>query len=121
MSKTAKTAIGGMLVALSVVLLIPTALEIFVYALPAFAGVITLFCVIEMGKSWALGVYAATAIIGMLVVYCLRNTVVVEAPHGIPELIAVVVTAGLHVWKRNNLLSIGVGTVLYMFLIQVVF
>ena len=51
MSKTAKTAIGGMLVALSVVLLIPTALEIFVYALPAFAGVITLFCVIEMGKS----------------------------------------------------------------------
>ena len=67
MSKTAKTAIGGMLVALSVVLLIPTALEIFVYALPAFAGVITMFCVIEMGKSWAFGVYAATAIIGMLV------------------------------------------------------
>ena len=56
-----------MLVALSVVLLIPTALEIFVYALPAFAGVITMFCVIEMGKSWAFGVYAATAIIGMLV------------------------------------------------------
>jgi branched-subunit amino acid transport protein AzlD len=57
----------------------------------------------------------------MLVVYCLRNTTILSAPHGIPELIAVVVVAVLHVWKRNNLLSIGVGTVLYMVLIQTVF
>ena len=61
------------------------------------------------------------AIMGMLVVYCLKATPVMEAPHGIPELIAVAVTAGLHVWKRNNLLSIGTGTVLYMVLIQAVF
>ena len=40
--------------------------------------------------------------------------------HLIPELIAVLVTAGLHVWKRNNLLSIGTGTILYMILIQFV-
>ena len=51
----------------------------------------------------------------------LRNTVILSAPHGIPELIAVVVVAVLHVWRRNNLLSIGVGTVLYMVLIQTVF
>ena len=38
-----------------------------------------------------------------------------------PEGIAVAVTALLHVWKRNNLLSIGVGTVLYMVLVQAVF
>jgi len=57
----------------------------------------------------------------MLVVYCLKTTTILEAPHGIPEAIAVAVTAVLHVWKRNNLLSIGVGTVLYMVLIQMVF
>lgn len=54
--------------ALSVVLLVPTVLDVLVYALPAFAGVITMFCVVEMGKTWAFGVYAATAIITMLVI-----------------------------------------------------
>ena len=68
-----------------------------------------------------LGKVLTPAVIGMLVVYCLKSTSVVTAPYGIPELISVVITAGLHVWKRNNLLSIGVGTVLYMVLIQFVF
>ena len=68
-----------------------------------------------------IGKYLPSAVFGMLVVYCLKATPVMEAPHGIPELIAVAVTAGLHVWKRNNLLSIGTGTVLYMVLIQAVF
>ena len=61
------------------------------------------------------------AVIGLLVVYCLKATPVMDAPHGLPEAIAVAVTAGLHVWKRNNLLSIGAGTILYMVLIQAVF
>ena len=68
-----------------------------------------------------LGRVLTPAVIGLLVVYCLRQTPVMEAPHGIPEGIAVAVTALLHVWKRNNLLSIGVGTVLYMVLVQAVF
>ena len=68
LSQASKTAIGGMTVALSVVLLIPTALEIFVYALPAIAGFLTLFCVIELGKTWAFGVYFATALLSMLLV-----------------------------------------------------
>lgn len=68
-----------------------------------------------------LGKVLTPAVIGMLVVYCLKSTTITAPPHGIPELVAVAVTAGLHVWKRNNLLSIGVGTVLYMVLIQVVF
>ena len=58
---------------------------------------------------------------GLLVVYCLRNVSVVSAPHGLPELISIAVLAALHLWKRNVLLSIGVGTVLYMVLVQVVF
>ncbi len=61
------------------------------------------------------------AVIGMLVVYCLRAVNVTASPFGLPELIACVTVVLLHVWKRNNLLSIGVGTVLYMILIQVVF
>ena len=68
MSQASKTAIGGMTVALSVILLIPTALDIFVYALPAIAGFLTLFCVIELGKSWAFGVYFATALLSVLLV-----------------------------------------------------
>ncbi len=68
-----------------------------------------------------LGKVLTPAVIGMLVVYCLKDTPVLAAPHGIPELIAVLTVVILHVWKRNNLLSIGAGTVLYMFLVQVVF
>ncbi len=68
MSQASKTAIGGMVVALSVVLMLPTAFEVLVYALPAIAGMLTLFCVIELGKSWAFGVYAASSAIGLLLI-----------------------------------------------------
>ena len=68
LSTAAKTAIGGMSVALSVIILLPTALEIFVYALPAMAGMLTMFCVIELGKTWAFGVYFASSAIGLLLV-----------------------------------------------------
>ena len=68
-----------------------------------------------------LGRLLPPAMMGLLVVYCLRNVSVVSAPHGLPELISIAVLAALHLWKRNVLLSIGVGTVLYMVLVQVVF
>lgn len=61
------------------------------------------------------------AIMGMLVVYCLKNMSFFAGSHGIPEIAASAVVVGLHVWKRNTLLSIAAGTVLYMFLIQAVF
>lgn len=61
------------------------------------------------------------AIIGMLVVYCLKNVSIIAAPHGLPELIAGAVVVGLHLWKKNTLLSIAAGTVVYMLLIQLVF
>lgn len=99
---------------------------ILLVALTTFATRVTPFLIFPKGKEIPktiqyLGKVLTPAIIGMLVVYCLRNTAILSAPHGIPELIAVVVVAVLHVWKRNNLLSIGVGTVLYMVLIQTVF
>ena len=57
----------------------------------------------------------------MLVVYCLKNVSILTGSHGIPELIAIVVTAGLHLWKRSMLLSIAGGTVCYMILVQMIF
>lgn len=68
MSQSAKTAIGGMVAALSVVLLVPTALDLFVYALPAMAGILIMFCVVELGRGWSFGVYAAVSILSMLIV-----------------------------------------------------
>lgn len=61
------------------------------------------------------------AIMGMLVVYCLKDVSITEAPHGLPELIAGSAVVGLHLWKKNTLLSITAGTVAYMLLIQFVF
>lgn len=68
-----------------------------------------------------LGKYLPYAIIGMLVVYCLKDVSVTHAPFGIPELISVVLVALLHFWKRNTLISIVCGTACYMILTQVVF
>ena len=61
------------------------------------------------------------AIMAMLVVYCLRGVDLFSAPHGLPELIGIFITAGLHLWKRNILLSIAAGTITNMLLIRYVF
>ena len=68
-----------------------------------------------------LGEVLPSSIIGMLVIYCLRNTAIISAPHGLPEIIAAAIVVGLQIWKRNSLLSILSGTVVYMLMIQVVF
>ena len=68
-----------------------------------------------------LGQVLPFAIMGMLVVYCLKGVTLTSAPYGIPELISCAAVAGLHIWKRNSLLSIGAGTVCYMLLVQLVF
>lgn len=61
------------------------------------------------------------ATMGLLVVYCLKGVKLLAWPFGLPEFIASAAVAALHVWKKNSLLSIGVGTVLYMVLVQAVF
>lgn len=68
-----------------------------------------------------LGAALPPAVIGMLVIYCLKDVNLFVSPYAAPEVIAAGVVILLHVWKRNNLLSIGVGTVLYMVLVQGVF
>lgn len=61
------------------------------------------------------------SIMGMLVVYCLKDMTFSAAPFGIPEIIGCATVAGLHIRKRNTLLSIGIGTVVYMLLVQFIF
>ena len=59
--------------------------------------------------------------IGLLVVYCLKGVNIRTPSYGIPEAIAIVCIVILHNWKNNTLLSIGVGTIIYMLLVQFVF
>jgi branched-subunit amino acid transport protein AzlD len=68
-----------------------------------------------------LGRVLPPAIIGMLVIYCLKDVNPAPAPHGIPELISVLCVVLLQVWRRNSLVSILGGTLIYMVLVQQVF
>ena len=68
-----------------------------------------------------LGKVLPYAIMGMLVVFCLKGGSLTAAPYGIPEAIACALVILLHVWKRNTLISILGGTVCYMVLVQMVF
>ena len=68
-----------------------------------------------------LGRVLPPAIIGMLVIFCLKDITPAVHPFGLPELIAVVCVVIVQVWKRNSLISILTGTVIYMILVQMVF
>ncbi len=68
-----------------------------------------------------LGKALPPAIMGMLVIYCLRETDLRAAPHGLPELIASAVVVGAQIWKRNALVSILAGTAAYMLMIRIAF
>lgn len=61
------------------------------------------------------------AIMGMLVVYCLKGVTFTSVSGFVPSLIACLVVGVLYVWKRNTLVSIIAGTVCYMVLVQMVF
>ena len=106
--------------------------DTYLLALIAVAAVVTAatrflpFLIFGNGKETPqiivyLGKVLPYAIMGMLVVYCMKDVSVTEAPHGLPELIACAAVAVLHIWKRNTLLSIAVGTIGYMLLVQFVF
>ena len=67
-----------------------------------------------------LGDALPAAIFAMLVVYCLKDVAWLAAPHGVPELLGIAVTAALHLWKRQFLFSIAGGTIFYMLRVQFV-
>ncbi|MCW9718624.1 MULTISPECIES: branched-chain amino acid transporter permease [unclassified Avibacterium] len=68
-----------------------------------------------------LGKVLPPAMFGMLVVYCYKNIDMNTAYFGAPDFIAGGIVLALHFWKKNMFLSIIAGTVIYMFLVQMVF
>ncbi|MFA5638281.1 MAG: AzlD domain-containing protein [Anaerovoracaceae bacterium] len=93
------------------------------------AGIITFlirwfpFAVFKLGSDMGSGIRTLGkklpfSAIAILVIYCLRNINPLVFPYGLPEAISILAVILLHLWKRNNLISIGSGTVIYMILIQ---
>lgn len=103
--------------------------QIITIALCAFATMLTRFLPFVVFNSKLktpkyvqyLGKALPSATFAMLVVYCLRDVAILTGSHGIPELISIAVVVGLHLWKRQMLLSIAGGTICYMLLVQFVF
>jgi len=68
-----------------------------------------------------LGRVLPSAVISLLVIYCFKDLNLLSGNHGAPELISVGVVIVLHIWKRQMLLSIAGGTIIYMLLVQLFF
>jgi branched-subunit amino acid transport protein AzlD len=68
-----------------------------------------------------LGKLLPYAIMGMLVVYCLKDITFISVGDFLPAVIGCVIVAALYIWKRNTLLSIIAGTISYMLLVQLIF
>ena len=58
---------------------------------------------------------------GLLIVYCLKDVPVLEAPHALPEIIALAIVTASYLWKRNTIFSVLIGTIAYMLMVQMVF
>lgn len=61
-----------------------------------------------------LGATLTPAVIGMLVIYALKDTDITTYPHAIPQAVAIGMTVLIHIYKRNTLLSITLGTITYI-------
>lgn len=68
-----------------------------------------------------LGKILPSAVIAILIIYCLKSVSFSHSAAFAPQFIGVAVVVALHVWKRNNLLSIGLGTICYMIMVQFLF
>lgn len=67
-----------------------------------------------------LGKVLPCAIMAMLVVFCLKGVSVLTYPFALPEFISILAVVLLHKWRHNTLISIPVGTVIYMMLIRLI-
>lgn len=65
-----------------------------------------------------LGRYLPGAVFAMLVVYCLKDVDFAGPGHGLRELLGMAATIGLHLWRRQMMLSIAGGTIAYMLLVR---
>lgn len=67
------------------------------------------------------GKYLPPSVMGMLIIYSIKDVEFLSYQSSLPVALAIGLTAMLHLWKRNNLLSILGGTVFYMILVQMIF
>lgn len=103
--------------------------QLLTIAVVAFGTMITRFLpflIFPAGKETPkliqkLGELLPGAVFSLLVVYCLKNVDLLSGSHGIPEAISIAAITAVHLWKRNTLLSIATGTVVYMLLVQLIF
>lgn len=65
-----------------------------------------------------LGKMLPSAIMAVLVVYCLKGAVTDFGTQGIPQLAAAIVVAVTYLWKHNTFLSIAAGTACNMLLLH---
>lgn len=101
-------------------------IAIIVMAVITFCTRVTPFILFGKGKNTPkaveyLGNYLPPAVMSMLIIYCIKNVTLYAFPFGIPELLGITTVAGLHIWKRNNLISIIGGTAIYMIAVQWIF
>ena len=68
-----------------------------------------------------LGKLLPYSMIALLVIYCIKDINIIKFPYGLPEIISIIAVVVFQVVKRNVLISIGLGTIIYMFLVQVIF
>lgn len=60
--------------------------------------------------------YIPSMIIAILIVYCLKDIQFASAPFGLPSIVGIAATVGLHLWRNNAMVSIFGGTIIYMIL-----
>lgn len=65
-----------------------------------------------------LGRFLPSAVFGMLVVYSIKDVSFLSGYYGVPELTGIASTVVLHVWRRNMLVSIAGGTLVYLLLVN---
>lgn len=68
-----------------------------------------------------LGKVLAPAVFALLIIYSVKDVSPFAGSRGIPEMLGIAATVALHLWKRQMLVSIAGGTILYMLLVQFVF
>lgn len=68
-----------------------------------------------------LGKYLASAVFGMLIVYCLKDISLLNGNHGIPQIIGILACVLLHLWRKNMLITIAGGTFVYMLILRYLF
>jgi branched-subunit amino acid transport protein AzlD len=96
------------------------------FSLATFGTRVLAFLLFPAGKKTPrfvtyLGRVLPFAVTSMLIVYCLKNAKIAEAPHGAPELIAILLVGALFLRLKNSLAAIAAGTVAYMIMVQLIF